>query len=339
VLYQNEILHSQGGKVKLLCPFSKVYEPFLDLPISDGAFRTLLFILRRDFEDRYGYRKGYVYITNTSLAKERGLDLRTVRNHISELRDMGLIKRDDKDQIKIWIKYERIVGEENVISKKMSDNGQGRKELSWEEEDFVRGGRKNFSSPTKEDELIKEEENNNVNVVVVNNFKGKADSNADPAIPSVKHPDLKRISPLAYQRLVRHFSKELVDRAIRQADLQYKGKKIKKPIGLIYAMLKYGLDDSLLCEQEQKLAKKERENKRKEIYQFAFKYLCYHPEVWMPRYPATAKAYEELKAKYDGDLPEVIAREYEYPIREFIIPDLLDGTLGIKLDVDELGMS
>jgi hypothetical protein len=353
------ILTNQGQKVKLNCPFSKVYNPILDLPISDGAFRTLICILKRDFEDRNGYRKGYVYATSETLAEERGKDIRAIQRHLKELEEEKLIERVGK--VKIFILYHNFLDQSQLENEErqychsgfeaddifVAENGDERSGKTSREEIYDP-----FAAASEEEQdYLKKEENNNV--VVGNSFK--TDSNADPDTnpesislngrgidagevvgssqdkereaskkdsnpPEVKHKDLKRLSSLQYKRLSRHFSKELVDRAIKQADLQYKGKKIRKPFGLIYAMLRHGLDDSLLKEHERKERKYS-----KETIERAFRYLCEHPEEWMDIYPPTRGKLEDLKKRYDGDLPRIIAEEYEDMLKGFVVQDFLNS--------------
>jgi DNA-binding transcriptional regulator YhcF (GntR family) len=63
--------------------------------LSDGAYRTYLEIIEFDWEDKStGTCKGYVFPSLATLAKMRGVTVRTIERHIRELISLGLLSRE-----------------------------------------------------------------------------------------------------------------------------------------------------------------------------------------------------------------------------------------------------
>lgn len=60
--------------------------------LSDGAKMTYIALDSYDWPDDTGTSKGYVFPYQETLAKVRGVSLRTVQNHLRELSEVGLIK-------------------------------------------------------------------------------------------------------------------------------------------------------------------------------------------------------------------------------------------------------
>lgn len=72
--------------------FVKAYHEVLYADITDGAFRTYLILLRYvTLPDRNGVPKMYAYVGQDRVAAERGLHEKTVRDHIRELEEAGLV--------------------------------------------------------------------------------------------------------------------------------------------------------------------------------------------------------------------------------------------------------
>ncbi len=119
--YGKKIISRRDGKVKVRDSFAKVFDSILNLKISDGAFRTFLHILRRDFEDRNGFRKGYIYASTKDLAKERGISTRAVEKHLQELSQAGVIAKRRRSY-RIYIRYESFITNESSPAR--GDNEQ-----------------------------------------------------------------------------------------------------------------------------------------------------------------------------------------------------------------------
>lgn len=110
-----QIISHRDGKVKVQDSFSKLFDSLLEMEISDGAFRTFLHILRRDFEDKNGFRKGYVYASTKELAKERNISVRAVEKHLQELSEAGIITKR-KRSYRIHIRYEAVITKKCSLS-------------------------------------------------------------------------------------------------------------------------------------------------------------------------------------------------------------------------------
>lgn len=286
--------------------FTKVPNRIFELALSDGALLTLLALLKRDFGG-----KGYVRASG-SLAKERRRDERTLRRHLRELQQAGLISRSG---VRISIHYD-------TLETKMSE-GPGTK-MSGRADKNVRASEHQMSQ--KPDQLIHSEKSPSAS---------KKNIYKDDYIPEVRlrHPVLRAFveSPQQSRRrrfLIRRFGRELVTRALKQADLQYRHSptEICNVFGLLFAMLAHGLDDTLLVQKEREEAERRRRERERRLRQERedrlFRHLCEHPELWMERYVATRGRLEQLRAQYDGDLSRVITEQYGGAIRRFVIPDL-----------------
>jgi len=64
--------------------------------LSDAAKVTYLAIDSFDWDDGSGNRKGYAYPSLGRLARDRGVDRRTIRRHLAELEDAKLVTREER---------------------------------------------------------------------------------------------------------------------------------------------------------------------------------------------------------------------------------------------------
>ena len=258
------VLNENDGKYLQLFP-SPSRSRYLQLNLREC--RTFERLLARDYR-----RKGYVFAKVSSLAKEIGKSERTVRRGLSGLRKRGIIERDLRNPLKIWIHYPAL----RCLAHSRYDScpGCGRPIRSR------KSAKRRYHSTACRMRAYRARRRKRVTPVLrflssptkITSIKTYNDNIPVTLSVTPQHPKLKDLYRRQGQlkRLCKAFNPDQVLRAISQADLQYgTNNGIHNAYGLIYAMCRSGFDDTLLRErerhQEQQRLRVDRERRLREL--------------------------------------------------------------------------
>jgi len=144
--------------------------------LSDAAKLTYQVIDSFDWADSAGLRKGFAHPSLGRLAAIRGVDKRSIRRHLAQLEDAGLITRQERPGRPSLLVIEDPSAEETKCYLAAFGGGGG--------DSDVRPPRTKMSAPVKEDKV--EERLINVNEIKPNGGEGGACEHISHAIAEVK---------------------------------------------------------------------------------------------------------------------------------------------------------